>query len=50
MRDVKLKNGLSDELEAVLPVDRVVTIDGNNTVYLYDGCFVIDEKDIEGEV
>lgn len=50
MRDVILKIGLSPELEEVLPIDRVITLDGNNYVYLYDKCFQVNENDIEREL
>ena len=46
MRDIVLKEGLSEDLESVLPIDRVITIDGNNVVYLADMQFVINEEDI----
>jgi hypothetical protein len=49
-RNIVLKEGLSPELEALLPPDRSITIDDNNIVYLYDTQFVIDEKDIEREL
>lgn len=45
-----LKQTSNDALEAVLPVDRVITIDGNNVVYLSDTAFIIDENMIEGEL
>ena len=48
MRDVILKEGLSEDLEAVLPIDRVVTIDDNNIVYLADTQFIINENEIKG--
>lgn len=47
MRDVILKTGLSPELETALPIDRCVTIDDNNVVYLCDTMFTINEKDIK---
>lgn len=50
MRDVILKSGLSPELEEVLPIDRVISIDNNNIVYLYDKQFIINENDIEREI
>ena len=50
MRDVVVKQTSNDELEAVLPVDRVITIDGNNVVYLSDTAFIIDENMIEREL
>ena len=45
-----LKQTSNDELEAVLPVDRVITIDINNVVYLSDTAFTIDENMIEREL
>ncbi len=50
VRDIILKQTSNDALEAVLPVDRVITIDGNNVVYLSDTAFVIDENMIEREL
>lgn len=50
MRDVILKSGVSPELEEVLPIDRVISIDSNNVVYLADKQFTIDENDIEREL
>ena len=50
MRDVILKQTSNDALEAVLPVDRVIIIDGNNVVYLSDTAFTIDENMIEREL
>ena len=50
MRDIILKQTSDDTLEAVLPVDRVITIDGNNVVYLADTAFIIDENMIEREL
>jgi hypothetical protein len=60
MRDVLIKEGaktyLIEDIEGVetikrlkdfLPIDRVITIDANNYVYLYDRCFQIQEEDIE---
>ena len=43
VRDILLKQTSNDELEAVLPVDRVITIDINNVVYLSDTAFTITE-------
>lgn len=37
-------------LDDLLPIDRVVTIDGNNYVALYDNCIVITEDMIEKEI
>ena len=51
MRDVKIKIDIDDKnLDAMLPIDRVITIDENNVVYLYDTQFIIDENDIEKEL
>ena len=50
MRDIILKQTSNDELEAVLPVDRVITIDNNNIVYLADTVFSITEDMIEKEL
>ena len=50
VRDIILKQTSNDELEAILPVDRVITIDINNVVYLSDTAFIIDENMIEREL
>ena len=50
MRDIILKQTSNDVLEAILPVDRVITIDINNVVYLSDTAFTIDENMIEREI
>ena len=50
MIDIILKQTNNDALEAVLPVDRVITIDINNVVYLSDTAFTIDENMIEREL
>ena len=50
MRDIILKQTSNNELEAVMPIDRVITIDGNNVVYLADTAFIIDENMIEREL
>lgn len=50
VRDILLKQTSNDELEAVLPVDRVITIDINNVVYLSDTAFIITEDMIEKEL
>ena len=60
MRDVLLKENVKtfnivtidgvdtlEYLKSYLPIDRVITIDANNYVYLYDRCFQIQEEDIE---
>ena len=50
MRDVKIKIEIEDiNLDALLPSDRIISIDENNVVYLYDTQFTINENDIEGE-
>ena len=48
--DIILKQTSNDALEAVLPVDRVITIDENNVVYLSDTAFTITEDMIEKEL
>ena len=50
MRDIVVKVTNNEEFEKVVPVDRVITIDSNNIVYLADTSFVIDENSIEREV
>lgn len=50
VRDIILKQTNNNELEAVMPIDRVITIDANNVVYLSDTAFVIDENMIEREL
>lgn len=50
MRDIILKQTSNDALEAVLPVDMVITIDINNVVYLSGTAFTIDENMIEKEL
>ena len=50
VRDIILKQTSNDALEAVLPFDRVITIDINNMVYLSDTAFTIDENMIEREL
>ena len=50
MRDIILKQTSNDALEAVLPVDRVITIGINNVVYLSDTAFTITEDMIEKEL
>jgi hypothetical protein len=60
MRDVLLKEDVKtfnivtvdgvdtlEYLKSYLPSDRVITVDVNNYVYLYDRCFQIQEEDIE---
>ena len=50
VRDIIVKQTSNDALEAVLPVDRVITIDENNMVYLSDAAFTITEDMIEKEL
>ena len=50
MRDIIVKITDNSELEAVMPIDRVVSIDNNNIVYLADTAFTIDENMIEKEL
>ena len=47
MRDIKVKQTTNNELESVMPIDRVISIDNNNIVYLADTQFIIDETQIE---
>ena len=60
MRDIKVKENVKtfnifevdgvntlEYLKNFLPSDRVVTVDSNNYVYLYDRCFQVQEEDIE---
>ena len=63
MRDVLLKEDVKtfnivtvegvdtvEYLKSYLPSDRVITIDANNYVYLYDRCFQVLEEDIEEDI
>ena len=50
MRDIIVKITDNQELEVVMPIDRVVTIDENNIVYLSDKAYFIDEKYIQKEL
>ena len=51
MRDIKIKIDIEDKnLDAMLPIDRVITIDENNVVYLHDTQFIVYENDIEKEL
>lgn len=66
MKDIIVKEGLtyiatefnelgesvevSKSLDELLPIDRVVTIDNNNYVYLYNTCISITEDMIEKEL
>ena len=66
MRDIIIKAGLTykgmiasedgtavevdKSLDELLPIDRVVTVDGNGYVYLYNTCIVVTEDMIEKEL
>ena len=66
MRDIIIKAGLTykcmivgedgtavevdKSLDELLPIDRVVTVEGNGYVYLYDTCIVVTEDMIEKEL
>ena len=50
MRDIIVKITDNQELEVVMPKDRVITIDENNVVYLSDTAFTITEDMIEKEL
>ena len=66
VRDIIIKTGLTykgmmvsedgtaievdKSLDELLPIDRVVTVDGNGYVYLYDICIVVTEDMIEKEL
>lgn len=50
MRDILVKTTDNQELESVIPIDRVVTIDSNNVVYLQDKAYIIEEKYIDKEL
>lgn len=66
MRDIIIKAGLTykcmivgedgtavevdKSLDELLPIDRVVTVDGNGYVYLYNTCIVVTEDMIEREL
>ena len=50
MGDIIVKITDNQELEVVMPIDRVITIDSNNVVYLSDTAYIIDEKYIEKEL
>ena len=47
MRNVILKLTDNEELESKMTTDRVVNIDDNNILYLYDTMFIINENDIQ---
>ena len=44
------ENLVEKSLDDILPIDRVVTIDNNNYVYLYDTCILITEDMIDEEL
>ena len=50
VRDILVKITDNEELELIIPIDRVVTIDENNIVYLSDKAYFIDEKYIQKEL
>ena len=66
MRDIIIKTGLTykgmmvsedgttievdTSLDELLPIDRVVTVEDNGYVYLYDTCVVVTEDMIEKEL
>ena len=50
MRDILVKITDNEALELVIPIDRVITIDENGYVYLYDQCIQITEDMIEKEI
>lgn len=47
MRNVILKLTTNEDLESKMTIDRVVNIDDNNVLYLYDTMFIINENDIQ---
>ena len=47
IRSVKIKSGQSVELEAILPVDRVVEIDDSGRCSLFDQQIMITDDQIE---
>ena len=50
MKDILVKITDNQELESVMSIDRVVTIDSNSIVYLADTAFSISEDMIEKEL
>ena len=50
MRDIIVKITDNLDLEAVMPIDMVISIYNNNIVYLADTAFSIDENMIEREL
>ena len=61
-RDVIIKSGIIikivdpegiekyESFDNILPIDRVITLDGNNYTYLYDMCIPITNDMIEKEL
>lgn len=47
MRNIILKSTDNEDLESKMTIDRVVNIDDNNVLYLYDTMFIINENDIQ---
>lgn len=47
MRNIILKVTDNEDLENKMTSDRVVNIDDNNVLYLYDTMFIINENDIQ---
>ena len=47
MRNIILKVTDNEDLENKITIDRVVNIDDNNVLYLYDTMFIINENDIQ---
>ncbi len=47
MRNIILKVTDNEDLESKMTIDRVVNIDDNNVLYLYDTMFIINENDIQ---
>lgn len=47
LRNIILKLTDNEELESKMTIDRVVNIDDNNVLYLYDTMFIINENDIQ---
>ena len=47
LRNIILKLTDNEDLESKMTTDRVVNIDDNNALYLYDTMFIINENDIQ---
>lgn len=47
LRNIILKVTDNEDLESKMTIDRVVNIDDNNVLYLYDTMFIINENDIQ---